>query len=142
MCWQASIALSGNPSAPGKARDFVRARFDGDLGWSARSPICQDAVLVVSEFVTNAVRAGARCVTVSVSVHHDELILDAVDDAGGWPMLGRASTGDAHGRGLTLVRALTRDWGAQASEAAEKRVWASFVVPKALGDALTCDRVR
>src|SRR5690606_22409875 len=44
--------LSGTPCAPGEARRFVRKHLDGH-------PRLDDAVLAVSELVTNAVRHSA-----------------------------------------------------------------------------------
>jgi len=56
--------LSGSPRAPGEARQFVRKHLEGD----AR---LEDAVLVVSELVTNAVRhsasADAGAITVTLA---------------------------------------------------------------------------
>jgi anti-sigma regulatory factor (Ser/Thr protein kinase) len=93
----------GDVKAPADARTFVRRQLDG----SARR---DDVVLVVSELVTNSVRAGAEQVDVVLEVHGDRIDLEVTDDAGGWPAQRDARLDDDGGRGLSIVEQLADRW--------------------------------
>jgi anti-sigma regulatory factor (Ser/Thr protein kinase) len=91
-------------------------------------PECaDDALLVVSELVTNAIRAGARRVGVDISRESKELRIRVTDDGVGWPRMHRPGPNTAHGRGLVLVAAVATDWGVEPREAG-KEVWAALSV--------------
>lgn len=84
-----------------------------------------DAVLCVSELVANAVKAGSAQVTLVIEVQPDTLIVSLTDDAGGWPELQPTTPFSTHGRGLVIVAALSRSWGATRLDAG-KLVWAAL----------------
>ncbi|MFJ6062768.1 ATP-binding protein [Streptomyces tendae] len=104
------VALAGRREALGSARDRVRALLAGVV------PCVDDAVLVVSELVGNAVRhttAGPDCLTIDiegnqviVAVHDPE-----PDDGRVFPSEPAAADPLAEcGRGLWLVQALAQRW--------------------------------
>ena len=68
---------------------------------------------MVSELVTNAVNAGCVHGRVGWSLHSDQFRIEVFDDAPGWPILQHPAATDAHGRGLQIVQALTRDCGTE-----------------------------
>lgn len=72
--------------------------------------IVADAVLVVSELVTNSVQAGCDVCEIEVSVSLSRVDIAVRDDAGGWPTVQAPGTDALSGRGLLLVSALTRSW--------------------------------
>ncbi len=82
-----------------------------------------DAVLVLSELVTNAmVHAGAGC-TIEVR-HHDGLLrLEVRDRSPQAPVLRLVGPADVGGRGLHVVDAIAEAWGWEPT-ADGKRVWA------------------
>jgi anti-sigma regulatory factor (Ser/Thr protein kinase) len=92
--------------------------------------IAEDVELVVSELVTNAVRAtlavqAAAPVALYLAVEHGRLYVLAWDCCPDLPVP-RAHPGDAEsGRGLDLVAALSDEWGA-AAEPGGKVVFAIF----------------
>ena len=86
-----------------------------------------DATLVVSELVTNAIRAGARRVGVDLSRDAGLLRIRVSDDGAGWPRVGRPGPTAQSGRGLVLVAAVAEDWGVERL-ASGKEVWAELSV--------------
>lgn len=100
--------LPGDRRAPSAARSYVARQL-------ATSTVPEgvhvdDVVLIASELVTNAVRAGARWVNLSVRVTRRRLDLLVEDDAGGWPVLVDADDEALNGRGLGIVDQLADTW--------------------------------
>lgn len=103
----------GTPRSVGLSRDWVKLTLNE---WGLRAT--DAALLVVSELVTNAIdhthsgRAGGQF-TLRLALHSDHIRI-TVRDAG--PRQGRTPTrrtpnlSAQHGRGLTLVDALTLAW--------------------------------
>lgn len=89
----------------------------------ASADVVSDAQLVVSELVTNGVRAGCHEMALALAVHPDELVIEVIEDAPGRPQRKRLGPGDDHGRGLVLVEALSRSWGVR-ELSGRKAVWA------------------
>ena len=82
-----------------------------------------DAVLVLSELVTNAmVHAGAGC-TIEVRHSDDLLRLEVRDRSPQAPVLRLVGPSDVGGRGLQVVDAVAEAWGWEPT-ADGKRVWA------------------
>lgn len=120
--------FAGDPRSPAAARGFARAALGDLLDRSAPEPLCDDLELVVSELVTNAVRAGSPNVGVAMSVQGDRLVVRVSDEAGGWPEPRDADIYDTGGRGLPLVSALSASWGVRMSGTG-KVVWAELRIP-------------
>jgi anti-sigma regulatory factor (Ser/Thr protein kinase) len=107
----AAFDLPARPAAVGTARRVVR---DLLTAWGVPEGARDDAVLVTSELVTNALvhTAGTR-IACRLRCTGDRLRIEVEDQAGG-PVLPAArcpGPQDQHGRGLFLVDTLSRDWG-------------------------------
>ncbi|MFJ4003619.1 ATP-binding protein [Streptomyces sp. NPDC090023] len=105
--------LAAHPGSPAQARRLARARL---TGWSVCADTCDSAVLVMSELVTNAIVHTASGRVVCELLDHDGLVRIAVRDEGcapGEPHPAQQRPDEEHGRGLLLVAALCRAWGAQ-----------------------------
>lgn len=101
--------FAGDFKAPAHARTFVSGELDatfsdGPETWAA------DIVLVVSELVTNSVRAGARNIDVDLRADDHRVDVQVADDAPGWPTPRTASHDDLDGRGLAIVDELADRW--------------------------------
>ena len=73
--------------------------------------VVDDAVLVVSELVTNAIRAECSQILVRIAVEPDAIRIGVLDDADGSPRPQDVGIGSAAGRGLKIVAAVSRQWG-------------------------------
>ncbi|MEU6808491.1 ATP-binding protein [Streptomyces sp. NPDC046831] len=106
--------LAAHPGSPARARRLARARLSG---WSVCEDTCETADLVISELVTNAVVHTASSRIVCELHDGDDVVRIAVRDQGcapGEPYSSpRGPEEEEHGRGLLLVDALCRAWGAQ-----------------------------
>ncbi|MEU6382876.1 ATP-binding protein [Streptomyces bauhiniae] len=105
--------LAAHPGSPARARRLARTRL---ADWSVCADTCESAVLIVSELVTNAVVHTASSRVVCELADHDGLVRIAVRDEGcapGEPHPAQQRPDEEHGRGLLLVAALCRAWGAQ-----------------------------
>jgi len=103
------IEFPGDLRAPAAARRFVDAPLR-DLLDRATRPTAEDVVLVVSELVTNAVRASADVISLSLSVDEERVEIEISDDAAGWPTPREADWEDPTGRGLAIVDELSDRW--------------------------------
>ena len=136
MCWQRGITFPAAAGAPRAARTFVTDEMDALIG--ERAEITDDAQLVVSELVANAVNAGAGAAMVTLDLHHSHLRLAVEDNARGVPELIDAAATADHGRGLQIVAALSTGWGVS-PDGAGKEVWADIdVSPPFTPDLFPC----
>ena len=88
-----------------------------------------DAVLVVSELVSNAVRHGAGDTIAVELIHHDgRLRITVCDDDTSTVTLRTGATRAEEGRGLRMVDDLSLDWGVDYLTSG-KAVWAELPFP-------------
>ncbi|MFF4114584.1 SpoIIE family protein phosphatase [Streptomyces sp. NPDC001714] len=131
---QGSASLPGSPLAPGSARSLVRASFDE---WTECGLLCpeqrrvaEDALVVVSELVTNAVVHAGTDVEVDWWLEGREETAFVVEVTDRHPSRApRDHPGETpyetpeFGRGLRLVASLAESWGVTYRTGA-KSVWA------------------
>ncbi|MFG3496936.1 SpoIIE family protein phosphatase [Streptomyces sp. NPDC047928] len=120
--------LPAEPRTAGRARRLVRDRL-ARWGLGALDGTVE---LLVGELVANAVRhAGGHRIALRL-VRTDLLLCEVIDGGHTLPTLLSARPDDAHGRGLRVVDALARAWGA--SRAADgKTVWFELALPRKTG---------
>lgn len=117
----AELRLGSEPDAIPRARRFAVAALENQP-----EPLVDDAALVVTELLTNAVLHGAPPVTLRVR-HLDRRVRVEVEDTGrNMPVTVRHSTDAMTGRGLPLVAALSASWGVDANRDGSKSVWAEL----------------
>lgn len=101
--------LPGDLHAPAAARRFVSAGLREALA-PEQHTLCDDFALIVSELVTNSVRARAHVIDVEVDINDERVELSVTDDAAGWPLEQVADTDSLDGRGLRIVGHLADSW--------------------------------
>jgi hypothetical protein len=119
----ASISLSGDPEASRDARLFA-SEFLKASGWPGR---LDEALLVVSELVGNAVIHGHSGAHISIMVEGSRLRFDVHDDNDAPARLCESPT-TVGGFGLRLVDSVASRWGC-AMEKRGKTVWAELQSP-------------
>ena len=119
-------AFPATPVQVREARRFLASALDG-------RPAADDAVLCLSEMVTNATvhsrsREPGGHFTVRAGIHGGLLRVEVQDDGGPWarPVRRRDSQ---HGRGLLIVAALAHDWGRDGDGTTGWIVWFEMDVP-------------
>jgi anti-sigma regulatory factor (Ser/Thr protein kinase) len=118
------LTLTKGLHAPAHARAWVSARTPG----LARDTT-EDALLIVSELVTNAVRHGDGDIVVGLDVRADRVRIEVRDDSPELPVIPteHPPTDRPAGRGLLIVAATASDWGVERARGAQgKTVWAEL----------------
>ena len=115
---RAQIDLPAQLASGWQARLFLADRLSE---WQLES-VRDEALLLTTELVTNAVIHARSAVSVTLRRGVERLRVE-VSDTGGGALRFREPTGDAQtGRGLQLLEALASSWGTSAFEAG-KLVW-------------------
>jgi len=113
--------------SPARTRDFLRGLIEQ---WGAEE-LLEDALLLVSELVSNAVlhARSAMVVTASWSAGNGVLRVTVRDDQGdGEPRVRHADADATSGRGLEIVQMLASRWGV-ARDHDGKAVWFELARP-------------
>lgn len=114
--------LPAAPEAAGIARRLVRETLE-DAG---AAHVMDDALLVMSELATNAVRYGAEPIRAYADIENGNLVM-AVEDgrASDLPYPRVLTATEPNGRGMHLIAAMASRWGWDRS-AHSKVVWAEI----------------
>jgi len=138
VCQRAETSLQCRPLSVTAGRHFVDKTL---AAWGAVTPdpassAIDDVLLVATELVGNAVRAGSRPITMVVETHRDHIHIGVQDDSPGRAAIRPVSQDAAGGRGLTIVDAVSDCWG-QSAYQGTKWVWANVRIAK--GSVLATD---
>ena len=117
--------LEGSRQSVSRTRrlvDDVLARWDVPAG------VRDDAALVVSELVTNAVLHGDPPAELRLRRGTGHVVLEVHDGASFLPRKLRPGIQDEHGRGLQIVATLAQRWGTRPTPGG-KAVWCVLPVP-------------
>ncbi|MFG3658040.1 ATP-binding protein [Streptomyces sp. NPDC047706] len=107
---EAEVALPSRPESAATARRLAQVVVLRQWGLSAR--MTEDAVLLVSELVGNAVRhTGARVFGLRMHRRRGWIRIEVRDPSRGLPCLMPVQELDVSGRGLYLVDKLSDRWG-------------------------------
>src|SRR4051812_18714169 len=109
MCKKAETAVACAPPAVAWARRWARAEL-ASMYRQLREELSLDVQVVVTELVTNALRAECSRISVALDAHHTYIRIATSDDAPGIPVKQPPTPDQSHGRGLHLVDALSSQW--------------------------------
>ncbi|QES52110.1 histidine kinase [Streptomyces venezuelae] len=117
------LALSGVRGRVAKGRDFTRQALQ-DWGWDA-TDTAEDALLLVSELLTNASLHAGGCTELALTA--GEVLRIEVHDGSTTPPRRHPSPqrGTPGGHGLYIVERLSDHWGTHTHENG-KAVWAEI----------------
>ena len=115
---RAEDQLPVSREAPSQARAFLRRASCVEH----HGAVVEDAVLLVSELVTNSVLHGGPPVVVAVDCTEEALQVRVRDGSSELPEPRVASQADENGRGMALVATMSADWGVD-PEPDGKHVW-------------------
>ncbi|MBL1102590.1 ATP-binding protein [Streptomyces coffeae] len=129
-----SVDVPVDDPAIGRTRHHVRELL---CGWGVAESAIDDAVLVLSELLTNACHYGRPLVGTSQGPDHVRVswridrygrLTIAVTDGGGdgRPRAAEPSSTAHSGRGLHIVDALSESWGVDDAPDGQVTVWASM----------------
>ena len=121
---RATLVLDRDLPAAAVARDWLTVTF----GETVTSGQIQDACLVLSELVTNALRYGLGDIVVHAALIDDCLRLSVTDWADEMPRMLPADPERIGGVGLLIVERVSAEWGV-APFPGGKTVWASIAAP-------------
>ena len=114
-----SLDIPHDPIGSGLAREMVRETL---AEW-AMEGLLDEAELVVSELVTNAVTHGGSACRLELSHSSGALRIEVIDEGEGSPEPQPYDSSSEHGRGLVLVSAMSTSWGVESAPEG-KKVWA------------------
>ena len=114
------VELPCDPASTARARQLVRECAE-QLG---RPDLGENAELLVSELVANAIRHAGPPLVVRCEESAGGLQITVCDGSSGQPVLRSAAGTDEAGRGLMLVDVLAAEWGIDLRPEGGKAVWA------------------
>lgn len=120
----AALALPPVPASAAEARTFVRSRLDE---MSVPEPPLEDAVLLVSELVTNALLHAGTDVEIRLDTDEVRVRVEVHDGDSRHPAPRVAEPYGTHGRGLLLVERVANDWGIDRADPG-KSVWFELAI--------------
>jgi signal transduction histidine kinase/DNA-binding response OmpR family regulator/serine phosphatase RsbU (regulator of sigma subunit)/anti-sigma regulatory factor (Ser/Thr protein kinase) len=121
-----TMAITPEPAAVPRARRFVTTTFER---WEMPHALIRDAVLLVSELVTNAIVHGRPPIELVVRRTADHVVIEVDDGATVLPRKLRPTAEDEHGRGLQLAALLADRWGTRPLRDG-KSVWCVLTIAR------------
>jgi anti-sigma regulatory factor (Ser/Thr protein kinase) len=113
------MELPADRTAPSQARRFVAATL---REWDVSRSVIDDAVLLVSELVTNALLHARSAPILECTRRRGRIRFEVCDDSPAVPRRRHYANDAVTGRGLALVETLATRWGTEPFRNG-KRVW-------------------
>jgi len=121
----AEAVVPNRPDSTPAARAFLSRLLDG---WGVAEDVIDDASLLTTELLSNAVRHGSGLITLRVEVAGGEIHVRVHDDAAGLPSVENVDASSTGGRGLFIVECVADEWGSDPDDAG-KTVWFRLQTP-------------
>ncbi|RKT56254.1 ATP-binding protein [Saccharothrix australiensis] len=117
-----AVTLPATAGASAQARRIVG---EAVATWGVSPDVAEDAALVVTELVSNAVDHATGPLELAVSRTAQGIRIEVSDRSPTMPEPRPVQVDSARGRGLIIVAALSREWGTSPT-ADGKTVWAEL----------------
>jgi serine phosphatase RsbU (regulator of sigma subunit)/anti-sigma regulatory factor (Ser/Thr protein kinase) len=104
----ALLSIDDDVRAVHQARAFTRTTL---AALALPETLARDAILLVSEMVTNAIVHGRAPIQLRLRRARAQLLIEVSDTATAVPRKLRPTSNDVHGRGLQLVAMMADEWG-------------------------------
>ncbi|MFL6138499.1 MAG: SpoIIE family protein phosphatase [Frankiaceae bacterium] len=131
-----ALLLRADDDAAAEARRLVAETLAG----GPFGTLVDDAQLVATELVTNALLHGAPPVALSVELTGSSLRIEVSDGSSSTPLRGTGGESAMTGRGMVLVESLAARWGVERTDAG-KLVWAELEPGGATGSTLSSEEL-
>jgi anti-sigma regulatory factor (Ser/Thr protein kinase) len=115
----AEAVVPNRPDSTPAARAFLMRLLSG---WGLEEDVINDASLLTTELVSNAVRHGDGAVRLRVEVESGVVEVRVHDDGVQPPSVNHADPSSLGGRGLWIVEAVADQWGSDNDDPG-KSVW-------------------
>ena len=122
----AALRVRPEAGAVQGARWFVKERL---AAWDAPAALIGDAVLLVSELVSNAILHGRPPIELRLRQTAEQVLVEVDDGATVLPRKLRPTPDDEHGRGLVIAALLSDRWGTRPLRDG-KSVWCLFALQR------------
>jgi anti-sigma regulatory factor (Ser/Thr protein kinase) len=123
--WPHTTALALAPLATAPACGRLHARHI--LHEWLLGHLADDAGLLISEMLTNAISAFRDPVCLRLLADREQLIIEVWDSAPDNPQPRIADYADESGRGMAVIEAIAHRWGVQRISDSKKLVWAELL---------------
>jgi len=117
-----AMTLPATAGSSARAREAVA---EAASAWGLSEDVADDAALVVTELVSNAVDHAAGPIGLTVTRTDSGLRIEVADTSSTPPQQRPIQVDSARGRGLIIVAALTSSWGTD-QNGSGKVVWAEL----------------
>ena len=117
----AEAQVPNRPDSAPAARSFLSRLLKG---WGVSEQVIDDASLLTSELMANAVQHGAGFVDLKIELVDGKLYVGVHDDADQTPEVVQADATSAGGRGMWIVQSVAHHWGTESRGGnSGKTVW-------------------
>ena len=122
--------MPNRPDSTPAGRAFLARLLDG---WGVPDEVIDDASLLATELLSNAVRHGTGLVTLRVEVEDGVVHVGVHDDSAGVPVVESSDPTSLGGRGMFIVECVADDWGSDPDDLG-KTVWFRLKTPQGTND--------
>jgi anti-sigma regulatory factor (Ser/Thr protein kinase) len=126
----AEVRVPDRPASVPATRAFLTRLLDG---WGVADEVIDDASLLTSELLSNAIQHGTGTVELRVEAEDGLLHVAVHDQSDQTPVVNHAGPTSPRGRGLWIVQSIAHDWGTEpAGEEPGETVWFELSTLRAL----------
>jgi anti-sigma regulatory factor (Ser/Thr protein kinase) len=120
-----TLSVPTNATAPAVARTYLTEH----AAWLSAGQL-DDALLLVTELVTNAIRYGEPDITLQLRAQPPEVGIGVHDRGRAMPHMADPAANEPGGRGLIIVDAVAQQWGVTPAQPPPgKTVWFTLGAP-------------